>query len=148
MVEHDEVEPQRWSCYDEYLKSRKIAKVREHLPELDDVVVSQIRTGKIEKAADVRDKLAPVCSAQRGKTVRTFIAGKRSLDECYEDAIAGGANNAFYNRLRRFREHIKTPEAKREIMQLPVDLRSKFRYELDKIYHTVKEFLDLLSKGS
>jgi hypothetical protein len=145
MVEHQEVDPQRWSYYDEYLKSRKIAKARALLPELDKVLVSQIRTGTIAKAADVRDKLSRVCSADKGRTVRRFVSQTHTLDKCYEDAIAGGADNAFYQRLRKFKEQITNPEVKKEILDMPTEIRNKCKFELGKIYKRAKELFDLLS---
>ena len=144
MVTHGDVDPQRWSYYDEYLKSRKIGDARKYLPEIDTIVVSQIRTGEIGKAADIRDKLSRVCSSEQGKTVKRFIAGERSLEKCYEDAVAGGANNALYQKLCRFRTQIKAPDVRREIDKMPTDLRKKCKYELEKIYKRVKELHDLM----
>ncbi|MBP7052171.1 MAG: hypothetical protein KBE65_14240 [Phycisphaerae bacterium] len=145
MVDHNEVDPQRWSYYDEYLKSRKIGDARKYLPELDDVVVTQVREGRIGKAADVRDRLSRICASERGKAIKRFISGERSFEECYEDAVAGGANNAFYQRLQRFRTLIKAPDVRKEIAKMPTDLRKKCRYELDKIYKRAKELHDMLS---
>jgi hypothetical protein len=148
MVERNEVDPQRWSHYYEYLKCRKIASVRAICPDLDDVVVKQIRTGQIPKAADVRDKLSRVCSAEKGKAVRHFVSGERSLDECYEEAIAGGADNVFYQRLHKFREVISTPDAKRDLRGMPSQVREKCRFELNKIKKKVTELCDALSQDA
>jgi len=145
MVDHNEVEPQRWSYYDEYLKSRKIGNVRDLLPELDDVVVQHIRKNKIAKAADVRDKLPRICSAGKGQLVKRFISGERSFEQCHEDAVAGGANNALYQRLRRFRTQIKDPDTKKEIAKMPTNQRKKCKYELEKIYKRAKELCDSLA---
>lgn len=146
MVDHGEVDPQRWSYYDEYLKSRKIGEARKFLPELDNCVVSRIRTGDITKAADIRDKLSRVCACEKGKTIKCFISGERSLEQCHEDAVAGGANNALYQRLWRFRTQIKAPDVRTEIERMPTELRNKCKYELEKIYKRTKELYDFLPK--
>ncbi|MCP4703277.1 MAG: hypothetical protein GY865_01605 [candidate division Zixibacteria bacterium] len=44
MVENNDIDPGRWSYYDEYLKSRRVQKAREEHEELDKVVVEQIKS--------------------------------------------------------------------------------------------------------
>jgi len=143
MVDHREVDPQKWSYYEEYLKSRAIGAARAMLPELDDVVVQQIRSGKIAKAVEVRDRLSKVCAA-KGKAIRRFVERRCTLEESYEEVVAGGANNVLYQRLHRFREQIKSPDAKKEIVAMPTNIKQKCKYELEKIYKRAKELYDLM----
>ena len=60
---HKEIDPERWSYYAEYLKSSKIRKAREGKPELDELVVRQIRSAAIPRAIDIREKLAVIAEA-------------------------------------------------------------------------------------
>ena len=57
MIKHNDQERDRWSFYDEYLKSAKIKKVRDEYASFDKFIVKQIKTGAIPKAMDLRDKL-------------------------------------------------------------------------------------------
>ncbi len=92
MVDNHEENPDRWSYYEEYLKPRKVQKQREEHPELDKIIVAKIQSGEIRKAVDVRDKVVKII-AVGGKTLRKFIDKKNSLEECFDSAIARGANN-------------------------------------------------------
>ncbi len=42
MLQHKERDRERWSYYDEFLKSKKIKKVRDHYPTFDDLIVKKI----------------------------------------------------------------------------------------------------------
>lgn len=144
MVEHNQNEPQKWSYYDEYLKSRAIKKVREIRPEFDTTVVRKIETGEIAKATDLRDKLTKIVSVQgkrKAKLLQKFIDKPGSLDTCYEEALEGGANNVLLKRLVKFCTQVGDPDIRRELANMDASQRQKCLYELKKIAKCVQSLI-------
>jgi len=149
MMNQSENSPQRWSYYDEYLKSRKIDQARELLSDLDKVVVQKIQSGDIPKAADIRDKLSKICGLKgkgKGNILKKFVNNSWSLDECHEQAIAGGMNNAIYRRLSKFRTQICDPDTKSLIKKMTKSHRDKCVYELKHIRKRVTDLLKVLEE--
>jgi len=142
MVKHHETKANRWSHYDELLKNRDIQKVLEDNPEFTKIVVGKIKSGEIDKAVDVRDKVTKIAKAG-GRVLKNFIEKDRSLDKCYEAAVSGGATNVLYNKLHKFREAISCPEATEEIDQMQQKVREKCKFELQRI----KKRVDFLIKS-
>ena len=105
MLEHKETTPERWSYYFEYLKSRKVAAVREEHPELDALVVEKVRSGEISHAVKIRDDLPIICSGP-GKVLMKFLDDACSFEQAVEQAIAGGADDGNLKRLTAFRKWI------------------------------------------
>ena len=54
----------KWSYYYEYIKSRKIKRIRKEFDSLDDVIVKKIQSGELEKATDFRDGLKIISEAK------------------------------------------------------------------------------------
>lgn len=141
MVEHNQNDPQRWSHYDEYLKSRPIKQVREVMPQFDDVIVAKIDSGEIVRAADVRDKVAKIASVKgkrKGKILATFAQKSGSLDDCYEQALEGGADNVLLKRLTKFCIQVGEPDLRKELASMEKEQRDKCLYELRKIEKNVQ----------
>lgn len=143
MVEHKDIDPNRWSYYDEFLKSQKIHKKREEHPELDEIVVGQIQSGKIERAVDIRKKLNAVCRVG-GKTFMNYIRSNTDLDSAYDRADARGANDRILNRLKKFREFISSNEVKLAVRDICAPDKCKF--ELRRIYKATKRLLKQLDE--
>jgi len=129
---HKETDPERWSYYAEYLKSSRIRKAREVRPELDDLVVRQIRSAEIPRAIDIREKLAVIAEAG-GKTLERYVSGKYSFEESYENATDRGAGNEIYTRLKKFKEWIVKAATEEDILELKGEVRNKCGFELEKI---------------
>jgi hypothetical protein len=132
MRAHKETDVDKWSYYDEYLKSSWIRKAREAKPELDKVVVEQIRTGDIPRAIDVREKLAVIAEAG-GKTLDRYVSGKYTFEESFENARDRGAGNEIYSRLKKFKEWIVKTATEEDILELDGEVRKKSAFELEKI---------------
>ncbi|WP_319526168.1 ParB N-terminal domain-containing protein [uncultured Desulfosarcina sp.] len=141
MVQHNDTDPNNWSYYFEYLKSRKIQKCREDYPKLDDVIVSKIKSGEIAKAAQIRDELPKIIKAGK-KVVSKLVNETKDFQECIDIAIAKGADDQTFQHIKRFRNWIVTDDVSEEILKLPKDIQQKIFYELKKI----RESIDLLEK--
>lgn len=140
MDEHGEREVQRWSYYYEYLKSRKIQSQREAHPDLDDAVVSSVKTGDIPKAEDIRDKLTRIAAAG-DRLVQSFIDRPDSLDAIYEKAMERSENTALYRTLNKFRVKIGDLDTKKSILAMGVRNRQKCKFELTRIRNTANRLL-------
>src|SRR5215471_11091625 len=101
MKKHKEHERDRWSYYDEYLKSKKIQKARTDYAALDDFIVKEVRSGHIAKAMDLRDQLPVICSGS-AKNLKRYIEGKLTFADAYDNAVDAGGENSALKKLKRF----------------------------------------------
>jgi hypothetical protein len=143
MVEHGEEKPERWSYYKEYLTKQVISKARQFIPELDQVVVKKVRSGEIREAVEIREKLVPICRAKR-QTLTKFVQGKTTLEQSYESAVAGGADEALIKRLEKFKKSIGDPQTKQEIESMSSALRNRCKFCLRHIKKRVTELLETI----
>lgn len=140
MVKNKATDPSQWSYYDEFVKSRSIRKARDEHPEMEKVFVEKIRSGEIAKAVDVRSKVAKIAKAG-GKPLKAFVAKKACIDDCFEQAVAGGATDVLYNKLRKFREVVADPRAKKDVEGMSPAIRSKCAFEFRRIKSAVERLL-------
>jgi hypothetical protein len=75
MLRHDDYDRGHWSFYDEYLKSRKIKQARDEYASFDQFIVTQVKTGAIPKAMELRDMLPVICVGP-AKVLRRYVEGK------------------------------------------------------------------------
>ncbi|MFC2016986.1 hypothetical protein ACFLUD_01060 [Chloroflexota bacterium] len=139
---YNDRDPIRWSFYDQYLKSRKIAKSRADIPQLDEIVVRKINSGEIPRAEDVRDKLTKICGVG-GRVQQEFVTKEGSFDKCFEKAIMQTENDALYQALNKFRTKIGDLDTKKEIQRMTPGRLRKCRYELQKIRAAATRLLKL-----
>lgn len=137
MVRHDQDEKDRWSYYDEYLKSQYIKKVRDD--DLDRLVVQKVTTGAISRAVDIRDKLAVICKAP--KALKKFKVGDIDFEDAYKAAVEGGADSTPYMKLSKFRRWLATPEAENALARTSNQAHKKIVYELRKLNTIVPRLL-------
>jgi len=64
MKNRDDDNRDRWSHYDEFLKSKKIKKARDENAEFEDKVVGLIKSGAV-RAVDIRDRLPTICQVPK-----------------------------------------------------------------------------------
>lgn len=129
---HKEHDPQRWSYYEEYLKSRRIKKARDNYADFDKIIVQQIKSGAIDRAVDVRDKLPIVCEANP-RIIKKFIEGKITLEDAHERAKDAGGENADYKRLHKLRLWLAAAETEDEFREASAAVAPKILFELGKI---------------
>lgn len=146
MLEHEDLRPDRWSYYEEYLKSRGINKYRETSPEIDDTFVKQVKGGTIKQAIDVRQVLGEVAKA-KGKTatriMKGFIEGSVDIYDGHEQLKATGKTTNTYKHINKFRESIVSEEFQKALM-LEATTNKDIKFELSKIRKAVDEILKKL----
>jgi hypothetical protein len=132
MLEQNDTRRDRWSYYDELVKSRKIMKSFEQSPGLRTRVLKMVKGGKFARAQDVRDKLPTICSAPT--KVRTkFVAEKLDFDDAYDAAKEAGGGDARYQRLHKVRLWLAEQEVQDDLLKTTGELRAKIEFELKKI---------------
>jgi ParB-like nuclease domain len=139
MIQHGENDVDRWSYYDEYLRSNKIRKARVQHPELDSMIVDKIRSKEIAKAVDVRDQLPTICTSP--KVLNKFVNETVTFDEAYESAVSAGGENGKLNQIKRFRETICKPETETRLLSSDMKAQKAAKYELRKIGDRIKHLL-------
>ena len=147
MQKHREQDPQRWSYYEEYLKSRRIRKARDNYPDFDKLIVQQIKSGAIDRAVDVRDKLPIVCEANP-RIIKRFIEGKITLEDAHERARDAGGDNADYKRLHKLRLWLAAKETEDDLRDAAPAVAPKILFELGKIELFAKRLKQRLGSDS
>lgn len=145
MIKNNDTDVNRWSYYEEFIKSSFINKVREEYPKFDELIVKKIKDGEISRAIDIREKLIPIAKASP-KIVKNFAIGKTNFEASYERAISGGAGNVILERLHRFREWLASSEIEEEILDNDHQIFDKCNFELMKIYKRAHDILHKIGK--
>ena len=144
MTDHGEESRERWSHYDEFLKSRKIRKAREEIAEFEKKVVNLIKHGNV-RAVDIRDQLPVICETP--KILKRFTRGDIDLEDAYTDARHAGGDSAELSRVRRFRSWICEPDILDEMVEHNAGVRQKIEYELKKIEARIISVREQLQKN-
>lgn len=145
MVEYKDADIDRWSYYEEYLKSNHIKKVRAEVKNFDEIIVEKIKSGKIAKAIDIREKLVPIAKSS-AKIIKQFTSGKTNFEETYARALAGGAGNAALEKLHRFREWLANATIEDDILDNDDQVIKKCIFEFKKIQKRVTDILKRVKK--
>ena len=132
MIEHKEEERDRWSYYDEYLKSRPIKKARAEYSGFDAFIIKEIRSGNIPKAQDLRDKLPKICAAS-SKILRRYVDGKIDFEEAYDNTLVVGGDSVALKKLRKFREWLATSDTEDDLLDFPKQIRDRMLFEIKEI---------------
>jgi hypothetical protein len=143
MLDHDDYDRGHWSFYDEYLKSTKIKKARDEYANFDAFIVSEIKTGGIPKAMDLRDKLPIICTGP-AKILKRYSEGKITFADAYEDAVDAGGDNHALKRLKKFREWLVRNETEEDLLDCNKTIRDKNLFELKEIEKRSKKLKSLL----
>ncbi len=144
MVNNNCNDLQKWSYFEEYLKSNYIKKTRLEFDELDKAIVEQVKNGKISSAVDIRDKLVPISKLNgslKDKIIKKFVKGEIDLDTAFEKADDLGANSTLIQKFKKFKDTIADSEIVGRIENLTVEQQEKCTYELKKIRTNIDSIL-------
>jgi ParB/Sulfiredoxin domain len=145
MLLHKESDRERWSYYDELIKSKKMRKARDQYPDFDKFIVLKIRKGEIKRAVDVRDSLPAICVGPT-KNLKRFVDGKINFEEAYHNAMDAGGGNADYKRLHSFRQWLARTDTEKDLVDTKEkNIRDKIEFELDKIEKRSKQLKTAMS---
>lgn len=142
MLDKDENDTNRWSYYDEYLKSNKIRRVRESNPKFDSLIIAKIKSEEIPRAVDLREKLPVICSTP--KVLAKFTARKYDFDEAYDAAVQAGGDSAHLKSVKKFRDWVTRPQVQQHLLDYDGKIRKSVIFELEKIESRVRHLLKKL----
>lgn len=146
MLDHDDLRPDRWSYYEEYLKSRSIGKYRYTYPEMDETFVTQVKTGKIKQAMDVRTVLGEVAKPKdksANRIMKDFIADEIDIYDAQQQLIATGKTGNSYQRISKFREQISDKDFQKNLL-LEATNNKSIKFELKKIKLAIDKLIKTL----
>lgn len=108
MMEKNDLDPDRWSYYEEFLKNAAIKKEIAAHPELENVIVEQIQSGEIEAAADIRKigKIAKSKTKKSKKVMEQYRKGETDLYSAYSEVQEEGGFDKVFQKVREFRDYI------------------------------------------
>lgn len=136
MLENDDLSPDRWSYWEEYLKNRAIKKYRETDNELDKVVVEAVRSGQITQAMEMR-KLGEIL-ASPSKTAKKIVERIKKKEitviDAYDVLQDSGQINDLIKKLEKFRELINAPEFEKTLDGSSEEIKGKAGFLIKKIY--------------
>lgn len=142
MLDHDEDDTNRWSYYDEYLKSNKISRAREKNPQLDSLIIGKIKSEEIPRAVDLREQLPVICSTP--KVLAKFVTGTYDFEDAYDAAVQAGGDSAHLKTVKKFREWITRPRVEQNLSDYKGTIRNSILFELRKIESRVRHLLKKL----
>lgn len=143
MIDHDDVDREHWSYYDEFLKSRKIRKARDDIASFDEFIVNEIKGGGFGKAMELRDKLPIICTGNP-KILKRYMAGTYDFAEAYEAAVTAGGDNHALNKLSRFRKWLVESTTEDDLIEAAKPIRDRMLYELKEIEKKAKKLKEIL----
>lgn len=144
MANADDSVQSHWNYYEQYVMNKDIQRYRDTYPELDDLIVRQIKTGQIKMAKDIRDKLGKIAKATdktSNRIMRDYIAGSVEVDEAYKRFEATGKSGNNYVKVKDFRVLMTSDDFIKSI-KAEANGNSSIPFELKKI----KKALDKLLK--
>jgi hypothetical protein len=147
MLDNGERDVERWSYYDEYLKSNIINRAREKYPTLDEVIVKKIKSGEIQRAVDVRDDLKKIVEAG-GRVLEKFVLEKKTFDQSVDAAIDKGVGDHSVRHVKKFKEWLGAADSQADIHALEGEPRNQCVYDLNKIQALVERVLRKLGPKS
>ncbi len=148
MLEHDDLRPDRWSYYEEYLKSRGIRKYRDTNPEIDEVFVKQVKNRKIKQAMDVRTVLGEIAKSGdkiAKKIMQGIINDGTDIYDGHEKLKVTGKTSNGYQRIKRFHELVADDDFQK-VLKLEATSNASIAFELKKIQKAVDKLLRDISK--
>ena len=148
MLEHDDLRPDRWSYYEEYLKNRGINKYRETHPQMDEVFVKQVKTEQIKQAMDVRTVLGEIAKAKdktSTKIMQDIIQKNISIYDGHEKFKATGKASNGYQRIKRFHDLIDDDDFQKSLL-LEATTNKSIAFELKKIQKAVNKLIQDMGK--
>lgn len=139
MIKHNDNKIERWSHYDEMLKSRKLQAAFKNHAGFEEAVVERIKSGAI-KAMEVRDKLRVVVRTKSEKPIKEFTKGA-PIDDVVKTAKSLGGDNRALQKIKAFRLWIVEGETKLDVKNTPDRVRQEIGWELRKIKTQVMTLL-------
>lgn len=145
MINNGQDDISKWSYYYEFIRSRKIAKVRKSNPELDKLIVKKVKSGEIERAVDIRGELPKICDGPN-RTLNAFLENKIDFAAAVERANAAGGDNNDLKRIDKFKDWIVLEETERALAKSDERQLKRIVSDLSKILARCKVIVPRLKR--
>lgn len=145
---NDNIQP-HWNFYEQYVTNSGIKKYRETYPEMDGLIVKQIKTGEIKRAEDIRDKLGKIAKSSdktAAKIMWDIINGNNSIEQGYARFEATGKSGNSYKKIKAFRDLMTDEDFLLSVKGEAAMGKKSVSLELKKIDRAIKKLLGELEK--
>ena len=132
MLRHKDRRRERWSYYQEFVRSSIISKACKEQAALEEVVVQMIKSGEIQTAVALRDQLPIICKAG-AKTLKRFVDGKLNFEDALAEARTGGADDRSLGRLKSFRKWLALRDNQDVVTAAQGTLRVNVCFEVQQL---------------
>ena len=146
MKKNDDVDKKHWSHYEEYLKNSGVKKYRETNPDLDTTIAQSIKSGEIEKAADIRclGDVAKVGDKQAKTLMQKVATGELNIYEAHEKMKATGKLVNVVKELKKHRNFYSDPDSLIKQIAASEETRLQAVFEIKKILKSLKKIKDAI----
>lgn len=152
MVEYNDNVQNHWNYYEQYVTNAAIKGYRDKYPDMDEQIVTQIKSGKIREARDIRDKLGKIAKATdktSKRIMKDIIEGAVSIEQGYERFEATGKSGNSYKKIKDFRNLMTDAEFIQAIKRESADNKEQansIALELKKINQAITRLLREMNK--
>ncbi len=140
MLKVNDLNQDRWSYYEEFLKNSAIKKEVENDPAFGEAVVKQIKEGKIVAAADVRKigKLAKAKTKNGKKVFQQYKEGKKDLYTAFSEVDESGDFDKIFQKVSDFKDAVIDESFMKKLKESPK--KNDILFQLKKI----KQKIDII----
>lgn len=152
MIENDDLTPDRWSYYEEYLKNREVKKFRENdvQKQLDKVVFEAVKTGEIRQATEMRqlgEVLKASSKSKKGKRlVEQIISKEVSIVDAHETLEVSGQINETISKLEKFQNMINDNDFEKTVASSTKETKDKALFIIKRIDKRLSSLLKKLEQ--
>ena len=141
MIENDDLDKKHWSYYEEYLKNAGIKKYRETNADIDETIVSAIKSGEVADSRDMRKlgDIAKIGDKQSKKVMQKIADGEIDLYEGYSQVQDSGKLDDVVKKLKTFRQYINDDSIEKQI-KVSEETYKNAQFEIKKIIKRLQEF--------
>lgn len=152
MINNNDNVQNHWNYYEQYVANSAIKEYRDTYPDMDEQIVTQIKSGSIREARDIRDKLGKIAKATdktSKRIMRDIIEGASSIEEGYARFEATGKSGNAYKKIEDFRSLMTSTEFIQSIKREVSGNRDREKstvFELRKIKQAISKLLRELDR--
>lgn len=153
MIQNNINNIQKWSYFDEYLKSPSIRKIRKKFNTLDEIIVNQVASDTITNAVDIRNKLGVIARNFEKKpkhvdrTLKLLVEKNYSLDDAFKVMEECLTDNKILNLITNFKISISESGLIEQISRSEKDEYLKIKFELNKVKNNIEFILKKMDKS-
>lgn len=140
MIMNNDLDKHHWSYYEEYLKNASIKKYRETSDNIDETIVSAIKSGNITDAKDMRKlgEIAKVGDKQSKKVMKKIADGVIDIYEGYSEVQEAGKLDDIIKKLKTFRQYINGDTIEKQIKGSE-EIYKQAQFEIKKIIKRLQD---------